>query len=431
MPEETTTPPAESQAPLATTPSPVKLPTDFVAPEQLAEVPGYTIIRELGRGGMGVVYLAQQIGLDRLVALKVVLFAEHSSSELRRRFVSEARTVARLSHPNIVQIYDIAEHKGLPYFSLEYCAGGTLSDRLGKGPLPPREAADIVRTLAIAVHAAHERGIVHRDLKPDNVLLTAAGELKVADFGLAKRLGAAGLTETGAVLGTPSYMAPEQAAGKKDIGMATDVHALGAILYRLLTGHPPFEGPTTLDILHRVMESEPKALSEMNPKVPRDLETIALKCLQKQPIMRYRSAAELADELRRYRAGEAIWARPQSWVEKAWRWSKKHPGLTILRSMLPLLVGISYLAVGIIYVMSRRGPFNTVNDGLLIGMPLGFLYLTGFFRATTKAITWGYFASSFFTIIGLVAITQAGSNYDKALFQFRPPASSRFFDSSR
>jgi serine/threonine-protein kinase len=204
-------------------------------------VPGYEVLGELGRGGMGVVYQARHIALDRVVALKMILRGEHEGPEQRRRFRTEAEAVARLQHPNVVQIHEVGEHDGLPFFSLEFCPGGSLERKLGGTPLPPREAARLVQTLALAMQAAHERGIVHRDLKPANVLLAEGGTPKVTDFGLAKKLDESGQTPSGAVVGTPSYMAPEQAGGKgREVGPAADVYALGAILYECLTGRPPF-----------------------------------------------------------------------------------------------------------------------------------------------------------------------------------------------
>ena len=229
-----------------------------LAPAAQPVVPGYEILGELGRGGMGVVYKARQIGLNRVVALKMILSGEHAGAEELARFRAEAEAVARLQHPNIVQIHEIAEHEGRPFFSMEFCPGGGLDRKLGGTPLPPVEAARLVETLARAVHAAHRQNVIHRDLKPANVLLAEDGTPKVTDFGLAKRTDAAARTASGGFVGTPSYAAPEQASGKsKDIGPATDVYALGAILYECLTGRPPFKAATALDTLRKFLPMTP------------------------------------------------------------------------------------------------------------------------------------------------------------------------------
>jgi serine/threonine protein kinase len=264
-------------------------------------IPGYEIQDELGRGGMGIVFLARQARLNRLVALKMILNARYCDDDSRRRFQVEAEAVARLQHPHIVQIYELGEHEGLPYFSLEYCGGGTLLSKLAGAQQAPHEAARLVRTLAGAVHAAHQQQIIHRDLKPANVLLTAQGDPKISDFGLVKKLDEQGQTGSGDVMGTPAYMAPEQASGRvRDIGPATDVYSLGAILYELLTGRPPFRAPTAMQTLDQVLRSEPTSVRQLRPDCPAELEAICLKCLQKQPAGRYASAAELADDLQRF-----------------------------------------------------------------------------------------------------------------------------------
>jgi WD40 repeat protein len=316
-------------------------PADRVGAEGSASVPklpGYTILGELGRGGMGVVYQARQQGLDRLVALKMILAGEYAGATERQRFRSEALAVARLSHPNVVQVYEVGEHDGRPYLALEYVAGGTLADRLRGGPLPPREAAAFLEPLARAAQAAHDKGIVHRDLKPANVLLATDGTPKITDFGLAKRLDAsAGPTQSGAVVGTPAYMAPEQAAGQaKEVGPATDVYALGAILYECLTGRPPFQAATPVDTLLRVLSDEPPAPRALNPAVPRHLETITLKCLRKEPPQRYASALDLAEDLRRFQAGEPIRARPVGPMERLGHWCRRNPTIAGLAAALAL-----------------------------------------------------------------------------------------------
>jgi WD40 repeat protein len=292
----------------------------------LVGVPGYELFGELGRGGMGVVYRARQVGLNRPVALKMILSGGHASAADLARFRTEAEAIARLQHPNVVQVYEVGEQGGLPYFSLEFCGGGSLAARLDGTPWEPKRAAALVETLARAMEAAHARQIVHRDLKPANVLLADDGTPKVTDFGLAKQLDSgAGQTASGAILGTPSYMAPEQANGGKDIGPAADVYALGAILYELLTGRPPFRAATPLDTVLQVVSEEPVAPGRLNSKTPRDLETVCLKCLAKEAMRRYASAEALAEDLRRYQSGEPIAARPVGRLERGWRWCRRNP----------------------------------------------------------------------------------------------------------
>ena len=273
---------------------------------------GYEVQDELGRGGMGVVYRAWDQRLHRPVAIKMLLAGDFARPDERERFEREAEAAAGLRHANIVQVYQVGDHDGRPYFTMEFIEGGSLAERLAGAPLAAGAAAALIATLAEAVQAAHHRGIVHRDLKPGNVLLTADGTPKIADFGLARRLDdRAGLTRSGIPLGTPNYMAPEQALGLTHaIGPAADVYALGAILYEALTGRPPFRADTTAETLRQVVEQEPTPPSRWNAKVPRDLEVICLKCLRKEPHRRYPSAAALAEDLRRFERGESITARP-------------------------------------------------------------------------------------------------------------------------
>jgi serine/threonine-protein kinase len=308
----------------------------------LPRVPGYQILAEIACGGMGVVYQARQVALNRMVALKMIRAGAWAGPEERDRFRAEAEAVARLQHPNIVQIYEVGEHDGLPYFSLEYCAGGSLASRLGDAPLAAAEAAGLVATLARAVHAAHQAGIVHRDLKPANVLLNADGVPKITDFGLAKDLAGAGQhTPSGAILGTPSYMAPEQAGSQsKEIGAATDVYALGAILYELLTGRPPFREDTPLDTLVQVLEGEPTLPRRLNPGLPAELELICLKCLEKAPGQRYRSASALADDLERFLQGETVEARPRGPWQRLRYWARREPALASRLAALALFVAV-------------------------------------------------------------------------------------------
>jgi tetratricopeptide (TPR) repeat protein len=307
-------------------------------------VPGFDVQGRVARGGMGVVWKARQVRLDRVVALKMLRGDDATPEELSR-FRLEAEAQARLSHPNVVQVFEVGDVGGRPYFALEYADGGTLAEALRGGPQPARQAARLIRTLALAVEHAHRRGLVHRDLKPGNVLLFREGSPdgegagpvpKISDFGLAKRLQeASGQTRSGEVLGTPSYMSPEQAAGKvHEVGPAADVWALGAILYECLTGRPPFLGETAVDTLLQVKNQEPVPPRRLQPKVPRDLETICLKCLRKDRARRYADAKSLADDLGRFLDGKPILARPVGRAERLWRWSRRNPALACLAAAL-------------------------------------------------------------------------------------------------
>jgi tetratricopeptide (TPR) repeat protein len=309
-------------------------------------IPGYGILGELGRGGMGVVYRARHVPLKRLVALKMILGGPHADPAYLARFRTEAEAAARLHHPNIVQIYETGEHGGLPFLALEFVDGGSLQAKLAGNPQQPTQAASLAELLARAIHVAHQAKVVHRDLKPANVLLTGSGVPKVGDFGLAKQLDApSGQTLPDAILGTPSYMAPEQAAGRGEaIGPATDVYALGAILYECLTGRPPFKGQSVLDTLDLVRTQEPVPPRQLQPKLPHDLETVCLKCLQKEPARRYGSALELAEDLRRFLDGQPIRARPVSAAERVAKWARRRPsqaGLVVASALavLGLVVG--------------------------------------------------------------------------------------------
>jgi eukaryotic-like serine/threonine-protein kinase len=323
----------------------------------------YELLTEIARGGMGVVYRARQISLNRLVALKMILAGQLAGKDEVRRFHLEAESAANLDHPGIVPIYEIGEHEGQHFFSMGFVEGTSLAARVVDGPLPPREAADLVRLVAEAIQYAHEKGVIHRDLKPANVLLDSQGRPKVTDFGLAKKLeGDSGLTHTGQVMGTPSYMPPEQADGKA-VGPAADVYALGAILYCLLTGRPPFQAASPVDTLMQVVGQEPVPLRRLNASVKRDLEVICLKCLEKDPTRRYSSAAALGEDLRRFLNGEPISARPVGSVEKTWRWSKRNPLVASLVSVVALLMVAGTTTITGLWLRAERSRDEAVKAG--------------------------------------------------------------------
>jgi tetratricopeptide (TPR) repeat protein len=311
-------------------------------PTKIGNSGDYVLLEEIARGGMGVVYLARQVSLNRIVAVKMILSGYMASQAEIRRFHDEAIAAAHLDHPNIVPIYEVGEFEGQPFFSMKVLEGGSLSDRLEEMRARPREAAALMVKVSQAVHHAHQRGILHRDLKPGNVLLDRAGEPYVSDFGLSKRIEDG--THSGIVVGTPGYMAPEQAAGTQRPTTSADLYSLGAVLYALLTGRPPFQGENRLEILKQLAELSPISPRALNPLVDRDLEIICLKCLEKSPVDRYSSVGALADDLCRYLAGEPIEARPISLWVRWLKWAKRRPApaallLVALATILGMITG--------------------------------------------------------------------------------------------
>jgi serine/threonine-protein kinase len=318
-------------------------------------VPGYEIIAEIGRGGMGVVYEARHVRLNRVIALKMILAGSHATDEQIARFHIEARAVAQIQHPGIVQIHDDGDHEGLPYFSLEFVPGGSLAESIDGKPQPPRSAATMVMALCGALAEAHARGVIHRDLKPANVLLTLDGKPKITDFGLAKQMeGDSEQTRSGSVMGTPSYMAPEQAWGQtREIGPLSDQYALGVILYEMLVGRPPFRGSNPLETLELVRNQEPVPPTRLQPKVPTDLETICLKALQKDPAKRFPDAAAMGEDLRRFLDGEPIVARAVGTPERLWRWCRRNPKVAGLAAAV-VLMGFGITAGAVAFAASLK-----------------------------------------------------------------------------
>jgi serine/threonine protein kinase len=339
----------------------------------------YELLEEIARGGMGVVYKAQQVSLKRTVALKMILAGQLASAADVQRFRKEAEAAANLKHSNIVAIHEVGQHEGQHYFSMDYIPGRSLADLVREGPLPPKQAARYVRIIAEAVQFAHQHGTLHRDLKPSNILIDGNDQPHVTGFGLAKRVAsgqcpvagahnaaspspaasdsapATHLTATGQVLGTPSYMPPEQAGGKRgQVGPASDVYALGAILYDLVTGRPPFQAATALDTLLQVLDAEPVSPRLLNPMIDRDMETMCLKCLQKEPNRRYDSAQALADDLERYLNGQPIHARPIGDFRRFWRWCRRNPRVALLSGAVLLLLVMLPVAVNLVWRSESR-----------------------------------------------------------------------------
>jgi serine/threonine protein kinase len=349
-----------------------------IQPSDIEEIPGYELLGVLGRGGMGIVFRARQVSLKRQVALKMILTGRNARPEDRLRFQKEAEAVARLQHPNIVQIYEVGQQNGLPYYSLEFVNAGSLAQFLGGIPQRPTLAARLVLQLAGAMHYAHKRGIVHRDLKPANILLhmdesrirrndqcadtaifrdLASYVPKISDFGLAKQAGGDDYLRQGLIVGTPSYMAPEQAGGAGGVGPAADVYALGAILYEMLTGRPPFKGTSVQETAQQVLTQDPVLPTQLQPKIPQDLETICLTCLQKDPAARYASAEALGEDVRRFLGNEPILAPPAPLPDRVLGWAQQRPGTAIT------LVAGALLGASLVYAWATwAGTLRTQRD---------------------------------------------------------------------
>jgi predicted Ser/Thr protein kinase len=366
-----------------------------VKPESAGQRFGdYELLEKIGQGGMGIVYRARQINLRRIVAVKLLPFSRFTSEEAVQRFQIEARAAAGLQHPNIVGIHDIGEHEGQHYFSMDFIEGRTLAEVVREEPLPAKQAAGYLKTIAEAVHYAHEQGILHRDLKPSNVLLDAQGRPRVTDFGLARRVeGGSQVTFPDQVIGSPSYVPPEQALGKQDkVSRQSDVYALGAMLYHLLVGRPPFQGETITETLQQVLHSEPVAPRSLDRSIPRDLETICLKCLEKESPRRYPTARELADDLGRFLGDEPIRARPVGAAGRAWKWCRRQPALAGMAAALlsMFLLGLS----GVLWQLHRArqaapNEMHKWGQGAFFASN-GQFYAVGDFRVPTRSILDSY-----------------------------------------
>jgi predicted Ser/Thr protein kinase len=370
----------------------------------VSAVPGYEILSELGRGGMGVVFRARQTSLHRVVALKMILGGSLAGSAEVQRFRTEAEVIAALDHPHIVPVYEVGEHDGRPWFSMKLIDGGSLAEQLPRLARDPRAAVQLLAQVARAVHHAHQRGLLHRDLKPGNILLDQQGQPYVTDFGLARRLeGGSGLTQTGAIVGTPGYMAPEQAASQKGLTTAVDVYSLGAILYELLTGRPPFQAGTPLDTVLQVLEREPEPPHKLDPSVDRDLELICLKCLAKDPQQRYGSAEALAADLEHWLAGEPLSVRPPAFVSSLGLWLRQNFGAAGWTVPLGLGWGLVY---GVLFCLGRADP--VLSDARAVSARLPSVshsvlasigHLPDWFRVAT-GIAWVLLTS----VIGLLVV---------------------------
>jgi WD40 repeat protein len=338
--------------------------SDAETPSRVRYFGDYEIIREIARGGMGVVFEARQVSLNRKVALKMILAGQLANDTDVKRFHSEAEAAANLDHPGIVPIFEVGQHEGQHYFSMGFVEGQSLAHRLVDGPLPVREAAELTRIASEAIEYAHQRGVIHRDLKPANILIDQKGNPRITDFGLAKRTQTdSGLTGSGQIMGTPSYMPPEQAGGKRgEVGPAADVYALGATFYALLTGRPPFQAATAMDTVLQVISDEPVSPRRLNPAVELDVETICLKCLEKGPVKRYASAAALAEELARFLDGKPILARPVGHAERAWRWCRRNPVVAGLAGGMALALMLGTVVATYFAVRAEQAAHRTREE---------------------------------------------------------------------
>src|ERR1051325_2539500 len=347
----------------------------------------YEIVGEIARGEMVIVYRAHQRSLDGEVAIKLILSGQFASEQAKERFRIEAKAAANLRHPNIVSVHDIGEEEGFQYYTMDFIAGQSLAEVARDRPMSPDKAAECVKQIAEAIEYAHGEGVLHRDLKPSNVLLDPGGCPHITDFGLAKTSNSEmSLTVSGEMLGSPHYVPPEQASGNaKSAGPWSDIYSLGAVLYHLITVRPPFLGETMADTLTQVLEKDPVAPRLLVPRVPRDLETICLKCLQKEPHRRYQSAAEVAEELGRFLNGRPILAFPTSHAEKFWRWCRREPAIAGL-----IAIAVSLLALGsaLVFTQWRRAEGTLEHNRQLLyvrDMNLGFTSLSESELAVVRA----------------------------------------------
>lgn len=356
----------------------------------------YELIDEIARGGMGIVYKAKQLRLNRTVALKMILAGKFASPADVERFQVEAKATANLDHPGIVPIYEVGTHNGNHYFSMGFVDGDSLASKIASGPLPPRDAAQLVRKIADAVQYAHENGVIHRDLKPANILIDSNGEPKVTDFGLARKLeGDSSLTGTGQILGTPSYMPPEQARGVPDtVGKHSDIYSLGALLYHLLTGRPPFQGAGPLETLQHVVTRDAVVPRQLNPDIPKDLETICMKCLQKEPHRRYESAAELAEELNRYLDGKPILARPIAPFERLLKSAQRNRLTAALACLLTIGISLLLFPISTLDPQVLDAYAAVIKRSKMWFWLIGILALIYSLREVAIRVVWGFIKNS-------------------------------------